>query len=189
MDSLNGRVYTVTGLAGIGLAVAKQLHAHGAKLSLADKDAATLSAAVEQINPTDPTTILTTTVDITSAQAVNAWIERTVSHFSRIDGAANMAGAIGAKHGIGKLIDQDDDEWDMLLRVNMTGLFYCLRAQLKSIIASTGKGSIVNASSVQGLRGFANHAAYCATKHGVVGLTRSVAKEVGENIRVNAVAP
>lgn len=189
MDSVKDKVYVVTGLSGIGLSVASLLHAYGARLSLADKDAAILTAAVERINPADPSTIKTTVVDITSSAAVNAWIESTVSHFGRLDGAANMAGTIGHKHGIGKLIDQEDDEWDMLLRVNMTGLMYCLRAELRSILATTGKGSIVNAASIQGLRGFACHAAYSATKHGVVGLSKSAAKEVGENIRINAVAP
>jgi NAD(P)-dependent dehydrogenase (short-subunit alcohol dehydrogenase family) len=190
MDSVKDKVYAVTGLAGMGLSVATLLHSHGARLSLADKDPTALSTAVARINPADPATVLTTEVDITSSLAVNSWIEATVAHFGRLDGAANMAGAIGAKHGVGKLIDQDDEEWDMLLRVNMTGLFYCLRAQLRSIFATAeGKGSIVNAASIQGLRGFACHAAYSATKHGVIGLTRSVAKEVGEGIRVNVVAP
>ncbi|KAJ5555200.1 hypothetical protein N7535_007641 [Penicillium sp. DV-2018c] len=195
MDSVKGKVYTITGLAGIGLAVARQLHAQGALLALADLSPKVLETALQAIQSDSSTpatpTITTTVLDITNVSAVNDWIADTVSHFGRLDGAANMAGTIGKHHGTGKFIDQDDAEWDMLMRVNVTGLMYCLRAQLRAIKQSApgGKGSIVNASSIQGLRGFALHAAYSTTKHAVSGLTKSVAKEVGPEIRVNAVAP
>ncbi|KAJ5111234.1 hypothetical protein N7532_001769 [Penicillium argentinense] len=175
MNSFQDKVYVVTGLGGIGLAVAKQLHAGGARLSLADISSKTLSTALQEITGSEntPTSrIMTTVVDIGSSAAVNDWIASTVSHFGQLDGAANMAGAIGKKHGIGKFVDQEDDEWDMLVRVNLSGMMYCLRAELRAIMA-----------------GFPLHAAYSTTKHGVVGLTRSVAKEVGPEIRVNAVAP
>lgn len=193
MDSFQNKVYAITGLAGIGLAVAKQLHARGAHLSLADISPSTLTAAITAITPTtpNPPTILTTVLDISSSAAVNDWITSTVKHFGRLDGAANMAGTIGAQHGVGKFVDLEDEEWDMLVRVNLSGMMYCLRAEVRAIMESApdGKGSIVNASSIQGIRGFALHTAYSTTKHGVVGLTRSVAKEVGPGIRVNAVAP
>jgi NAD(P)-dependent dehydrogenase (short-subunit alcohol dehydrogenase family) len=81
----------------------------------------------------------------------------------------------------------DDEQWHLIMAVNLTGMMYCLRAQLQNIQDS---GSIVCVSSIQGMQGFAKHAAYSASKHGVVGLVRSAAKEVGErNIRVNAVTP
>ncbi|KAJ5965551.1 hypothetical protein N7481_012265 [Penicillium waksmanii] len=200
MDSFQDKVYVVTGLGGIGLAVAKQLHARGASLSLADISMKTLTTAVQEITKstssgTKPNAenIMTTVLDIGSAAAVNDWISATVSRFGKLDGAANMAGAIGKQHGVGRFVDQEDDEWDMLVRVNLSGMMYCLRAELRAIMAcgpdGKGMGSIVNASSIQGLRGFPLHAAYSTTKHGVVGMTRSVAKEVGPHIRVNAVAP
>lgn len=186
------KVYAITGLRGIGLAVAKQLHAHGAKLSLADISPQTLTAAVQTITGAETHPKITTTVvDIRSSAAVNAWIAETVSHFGRLDGAANMAGAIGKYHGVGRFIDLTDEEWDMLVGVNLTGMMYCLRAEVRAIMDSApgGRGSIVTASSIQGLRGFPLHTSYSTTKHGVVGLTRCVAKEVGPNIRVNSVAP
>lgn len=193
MHTFQNKVYAVTGLAGIGLAVAKQLHAQGARLSLADISPSTLESAIHSItaSTSTPSTILTTVLDISSSTAVNDWITATVKHFGRLDGAANMAGTIGSQHGVGKFVDLADEEWDMLVRVNLSGMMYCLRAEVRAIMESApgGKGSIVNASSIQGLRGFALHAAYSTTKHGVVGLTRSIAKEVGPEIRVNAIAP
>ncbi|KAL1859405.1 hypothetical protein Plec18170_002521 [Paecilomyces lecythidis] len=196
-QSFKGRVYTVTGVSGIGLAVARQLHSRGALLSLADIDPNALSSAFAELG-SDASTVLTTIVDVRSTTQVNDWIAATVQKFGRLDGAANMAGAIGKYHGIRDLIDQDDDEWALIMGVNLTGLMHCLRAQLKAIKSTNGgtegqgaegRGSIVNAASIQGLKGFAQHAAYSASKHGVVGLTRSVAKEVAPAIRVNAVAP
>ncbi|CAG7937274.1 unnamed protein product [Penicillium nalgiovense] len=195
MDSVKGKVYAVTGLGGIGLAVARQLHSQGALLSLADLSEKVLSTARQTIETefgsATASTITTTVLDISNASAVQDWIADTVSHFGRLDGAANMAGTIGKQHGTGKFVDQDDAEWDMLMRVNVTGLMYCLRAQLRAIMATApgGKGSIVNASSIQGIKGFALHAAYSTTKHAVSGLTKSVSKEVGPEIRVNAIAP
>ncbi|KAL1975109.1 hypothetical protein VTN31DRAFT_3501 [Thermomyces dupontii] len=182
------KVYTITGLAGIGLAIAKLLHERGAKLSLADISQEVLDSAFTQLGR-DSENVLTTVVDVRSADAVDAWIDATVAKFGKLDGSANMAGAIGKHHGIRPLIDQDDDEFDMIMRVNVYGLKNCLRAQLRAITKTVGTGSIVNASSVQGLQGFALHAAYSASKHAVTGLTRSVAKEVAPKIRVNAVAP
>lgn len=195
MDSVKDKVYVVTGPSGIGLAVAKQLLSLGAKLSIADISETTLNAAVDILfsqNPSsDKSNVMATVLDISSSSAVKDWIAATVKHFGRLDGAANMAGTISKNHGIGKFVDLEDDEWDMLVRVNLSGMMYCLRAELRAIMdtAPEGKGSIVNASSIQGLRGFPLHTAYSTTKHGVVGLTRSVAKEVGPNIRVNAIAP
>lgn len=194
MDSIKDKVYVVTGLGGIGLAVAKQLYKLGAKLSLADISAKTLSEAVEKLEQQSGESVearvMTTAVDIGSSAAVKEWIAATVQRFGKLDGAANMAGVIGKNHGVGKLVDMEDDEWDFLVRVNLSGMMYCVRAELRAMQAVPGaKGSIVNASSIQGVRGFPMHAAYSTTKHGVVGLTRSLAKEIGPDIRINAVAP
>lgn len=182
---MEGKVVAITGVSGIGLAVAKQLRAQGARLSLADLSQTALENARKELSVTDDE-ILTTVVDVGDSAQVNDWMAKTVQKFGRLDSAANMAGAIGKHHGVRTIKDQDDEQWDLIMRVNLTGLMYCMRAELNHM---TKGASIVNAASIQGLRGFAKHAAYSASKHAVVGLTRSVAKEVAPDIRVNAVAP
>ncbi|KAL4747790.1 hypothetical protein BDW72DRAFT_196440 [Aspergillus terricola var. indicus] len=83
--------------------------------------------------------------------------------------------------------DFDSDEWDFVMDINLKGVMHCMRAEIR---AMADNGSIVNAASIAGVMGFQNNAAYCASKHGVVGLTRAAAKEVGQqNIRVNCIAP
>ena len=195
---MEGNVFAITGISGIGLGVAKHLVAQGATVSLADISPDALRAAAAQLTgESKQQHVMTTIVDVSNRSQVESWIDRTVQRFGRLDGAANMAGAIGRHHGIRELREQDDDEWDLIMRVNVTGLMYCLRAQINAMAKikdgsgmERGGGSIVNAASVQGTRGFAKHAAYSASKHAVIGLTRSVAKEVAKDgIRVNAAAP
>ncbi|OJD21773.1 hypothetical protein ACJ73_06886 [Blastomyces percursus] len=195
MDSFTSKVYAITGVSGIGLAVAKQLRTRGALLSLADISQPALDEAFAALG-SSPDHVLITKVDVSSSAQVNAWIAATVDKFGRLDGAANMAAAIGKHHGVRKLVDQGDEEWDLLLRVNLTGMMYCVRAQLRIMMANKargtggeGIGSIVNAASIQGVMGFGKSATYAATKHGIVGLTKSVAKEAAPGIRVNCIAP
>jgi NAD(P)-dependent dehydrogenase (short-subunit alcohol dehydrogenase family) len=124
---------------------------------------------------------------VSKRPSVEDWITSITSHFGKLDGAANCAGVIGKHHGTRKLEDLEDEQWDLIIGVNLTGMMYCMRAQLKAI---KGPGSVVCVSSVQGTIGFAKHAAYAASKHGILGLVKSAAKEVGEReIRVNAVNP
>ena len=185
---MEGKVIAVTGLCGIGLAVAKILRQRGALLSLADISEKALESAFDALGGSTDT-VICRTVDVGDRSQVELWIAETVRKFGRLDGAANMAGYIGKHHGIRDLAEQDDGEWDRIMRVNLTGMMYCLRAELGAMKGKK-RGAIVNAASIQGLQGFPQHAAYSASKHGVVGLTRSVAKEVGKDgIRVNAVAP
>ena len=128
-----------------------------------------------------------TRLDVSDRAAVKSWIEKTVTKFGKLNGAANCAGVIGKHHGTRMVEELEDDQWDLIIGVNLTGMMASLRAQLG---AMKGPGSIVCVSSVQGTMGFAKHAAYSASKHGILGLMKSAAKEVGERgIRVNAVTP
>lgn len=185
-NDLNGKTICLTGGAsGIGLAAAKNIYARGANVAIADVDQAALDKASSSFQ--DEKRVLLTKLDVSDRRGVDSWIQSVVQKFGKLDGAANCAGVIGKHHGTRKVEDLEDDQWDLIMRVNLTGMMYCLRAELQAI---TSPGSIVCVSSVQGTMGFAKHAAYSASKHGVTGLVRSAAKEVGErNVRVNAVAP
>lgn len=182
-SSVQGKVITITGAAsGIGLALSRLLAGRGAILSLADVDNAGLDAALGSLPGKGH---ITTVVDVRKSAAVNAWIEKTVKELGKIDCAANVAGVHTGK-GSG-LADETDEHWDLTMDVNAKGVFFCMRAQLK---AMTDGGSIVNAASVAGIRGVAYSSLYSASKHAVVGMTRSAAKENGHRrIRINAIAP
>ncbi|OQV03611.1 hypothetical protein CLAIMM_08631 [Cladophialophora immunda] len=184
---LKDRVIAVTGGgSGIGLATAELLASYGAKVSVADINLEALEAVKKRIEAAGGQCIISA-VDVSSSTQVNKWIQKTVEAFGLLDGAANMAGMIPGNINVDRVEDLDDESWAKVLNVNLTGMMYCLRAQLKHM---NRRGSIVNAASVAGLRGFAKNAAYVASKHGVIGLTRAAAQEVGDReIRVNCLAP
>ncbi|KAK4936660.1 hypothetical protein LTR10_022512 [Elasticomyces elasticus] len=180
MASFEGKVIAMTGGAsGIGLATAKLLASRGATLSLCDTNQAGLDDAIKSLSGSKHTS---TVVDVTNSKQVNSWIEKTVSDHGKLDGAANMAGIVLK---LAQIKEETDETWAKIMDVNSSGVFYCLRAQLNH---TKEGGSIVSASSVAGQAGFAGLAAYCASKHAVIGLTRTAAREHPE-IRVNAIAP
>jgi len=189
-NDMQGKVFAISGGAsGIGLATAETLHRRGASIAIGDIDPQALQAAAtsNQTFQTHPDRVLCTQLDVSNRSSVESWIASVLDKFDRLDGAANCAGVIGKHHGTRKLENLEDEQWDLILGVNLTGMMYCMRAQLKAI---RGPGSVVCVSSVQGTIGFAKHAAYAASKHGILGLVRSAAKEVGERgVRVNAVNP
>ncbi|KAI5867123.1 3-oxoacyl-reductase [Durotheca rogersii] len=185
--TLEGKVFAITGGAsGIGFATAQILSRRGATVCIADVDPLAISRTEGYF--TDLSAPFTVTkVDVSKRSEVDAWVESIIQRYGRLDGAANVAGIIGKHHGVRDVADLDDDEWNKIIAVNLTGTMYCLRAELRKVVDG---GSIVNVSSIHGLQGFAKHGAYDASKHGVVGLTKAAAKENGaRQIRVNAVAP
>lgn len=187
MATLEGKVICITGAAsGIGLELAKLATRRGARLALCDIQKELLETAVTDLKSLGAD-VIGTVVDVTSDQQVDSWIALTMKHFGKLDGAANFAG-IERQHGTFTQISElTNREWDMVLSVNLTGVMYCIRAQLK--VMKRG-ASIVNVSSIAGLRGKEGIAPYSTTKHAVIGLSRTAARESGPNgIRVNIIAP
>lgn len=153
---LQDKVFAITGGAsGIGLATAKILSGRGATVCIADIDQTALSSA-EAFFASQETTMpfKSTRVDVSKRSEVDAWIEGISESFGRLDGAANIAGIIGTGHGRDAVVDLKDDEWDRILSVNLTGMMYCLRAELRKIADG---GSIVNIASIHGTKGNAHH--------------------------------
>ncbi|KAH6972137.1 hypothetical protein BKA56DRAFT_677110 [Ilyonectria sp. MPI-CAGE-AT-0026] len=188
MASLTGKVIALSGAAsGIGLATAKILYERGASLALCDirKDVLEkVAAEVSQKGVAKDQKMTLMKVDVSNTDDVNNWIDQAVKDFGRLDGAANIAGTIIPGGLIG---ETPDEEWERVMRINSTGMFKALRAQLPRL--SSG-GSVVNISSMAGLAATPNMAAYGASKHAVIGLTRTAAVEYGpKGIRVNSVAP
>ncbi|TKX26566.1 chanoclavine-I dehydrogenase-like protein 1 [Elsinoe australis] len=184
---LKGKLFSITGAAsGIGRATALRLAERGASLALADVSEPSLNAFKDELQAKHTSSRFhAATVDIGNSSAVTKWIEDTKAQFGPLHGAANIAGILIPETG--GFANINDEDWDKVIRTNLTGLMYCIRAQLK---AMADHGSIVNASSISGLVGAPGIVAYAASKAGVVSITRSAAHDAAaRGIRVNAIAP
>ena len=147
---LKGKVFALTGGAsGIGLATAKLLSGRGATVCIADIDPHAIEAAESHFKVLE-VPFMVTHVDVSKRAEVEAWLDSIVGKYGQLDGAANCAGIIGKNHGITTIVETEDEDWDRIISVNLTGMFNSLRAELKRIV---DHGSIVNVSSIQGLMG------------------------------------
>ncbi|MCS0614983.1 SDR family oxidoreductase [Massilia kyonggiensis] len=178
METLQAKHAVVTGASrGIGLAIARALRAQGARVTLMARDARALEATAAELGGDTAWQ----TVDVTDADGVAAAFARA----GAVDILVNNAGqAASAPFG-----RTDAALWQRMLDVNLTGAYHCIQAALPGML-DAGWGRVVNVASTAGLTGYRYVAAYCAAKHGLVGLTRALALEVANRgVTVNAVCP
>ncbi len=183
MFELNGQTAIVTGAAtGIGEVIARRLANAGARVAIADIDE---QAAMETANRIGDHTF-PVRLDITDANSVEQALKEVLARTQSLEIVVNNAGLAGKAAPIW---EQTDEDWNLVLAINVTGPFFLCRAVMPHM-RSRGYGRIVNIASVAGKEGNPNMVAYSASKAAIIGLTKSIAKEVAtENICVNAVSP
>lgn len=182
---LSGKTAIITGAArGIGLAIAQRLLASGARCSLWDNDATALASAATSLNASDR--VHTVTVDITDEARVNAATDAARVRFGAVDLLVNNAGIAGVSK---KLWECTTAEWRAVIELDLFAVFLCCRAVVP-LMLPRNMGRIVNIASIAGKEGNPNASHYSAAKAGVIGLTKSLGKELATTgIRVNCITP
>lgn len=175
------RIVVTAGAAGIGLCIARQLRAQGAQLAICDVDAAALDRAKEELGAK-----VATVADVSDEAQMKGFFQETADALGGLDALVNNAGIAGPTGGVE---DIDPSEWRRCIDICLTGQFLCAHFGVPLLKASGG-GAIINMSSSAGRFGYAFRTPYSSAKWGVIGLTQSLAKELGpDNIRVNAILP
>ncbi len=185
MRRLAGKTVLVTGAArGIGAAIARKCAQEGAQVALCDRERPAAQAAADALRQ-EGGIAAGFVADVADAESVRALVGAVCGHFGRIDVLVNNAGIVQDA----QLKNMRDEEWEQVIAVNLSGVYRCTRAAVDVMLAQ-GAGSIVNISSIVGLYGNFGQTNYAAAKAGVIGMTRTWARELArKGLRANAVCP
>ncbi|MGQ4601326.1 glucose 1-dehydrogenase [Nocardia sp. R6R-6] len=184
LEGLQGKSAVVTaGAQGIGAAVAERLVGEGARVAIVDIDADRVRAFAESLGDS----AIAIAGDASTPEGVETYLAQAVEAFGRVD-LAHLNVGIGNKPHF--VADSEIDDFDKVMNVNLRGAYLGLRGVLKRFLAQGGGGSVVMTSSINGIGGTPGSTIYTASKHGIIGLVRSAAREYGpQGVRINAIVP
>jgi NAD(P)-dependent dehydrogenase (short-subunit alcohol dehydrogenase family) len=185
MKRFENRVVIVTGAgSGIGAATVRRLFEEGASIVAVDVRKDSVDKVVSEFE--GASRIYAAVADVSIRDQVFALVDEAVERFGKLHGLANCAGI----RGVGSILDFEPESWSRVLSVNLDGTFNMCQAFARALKAANTPGAIMNLSSAAGIRGVPNRLAYSASKYGVVGITQTMALELGPlGIRVNTVVP
>jgi meso-butanediol dehydrogenase / (S,S)-butanediol dehydrogenase / diacetyl reductase len=185
MKRFEGRTILVTGAgSGIGAACIRRLFAEGASIAAADIQKEEVDTVVSEIGSSER--IFAVGADVSDRDQVAAFVTEARRRFGKLYGLVNSAGI----RGVGTILDTDPEVWRKVMSVNLEGTFNMCQAFTRAVKEGQTPAAIVNVSSAAGIRGVPNCLPYAASKYGVVGITQTMALELGAlGVRVNAVVP